>query len=299
MHKGFEQAVNKPGFGWMLLTELIAVLRMIRPINCLMIGFAVIVGEFIAIGRVPQTCEAMLGSLSAALLMAGTMAINDYYDIEIDRINRPDRPLPSGAITPNQAIGVGLGTSAVGLATAALISVGNLAIAAFALSLMIYYNTRGKKSGLFGNVLVSICIGLPFIFGGAAVGKVTLVLIFFSATSFTANLGREVTKGIMDVEGDRLRIIRTVAVVRGSKTASRLAAALYLVAVGLSLAPSVLQMVNMGYLPIVLVSDVGFVSSSVSLLRQHDKDNAGRIKSRVMIWMLIGLLAFITGSINA
>ncbi len=282
----------------MLLTKLNAFLRMIRPTNCLMIGFAVIIGEFIAIGRLPQAREAILGSLSAALLMAGTMAINDYYDLEIDRINRPDRPLPSGAITPHQAISVGLGSSAVGLAVAALLNIGSLAIAAFALSLTVYYNTRGKKSGLYGNVLVSICIALPFIFGGVAVQRVTLVLLFFSVMSFTANLGREVTKGIMDVEGDRLRMIRTVALVRGSKEASRLAAALYLMAVGLSVAPPVLQMVNMSYLPIVLVSDAGFVSSSVSLLRQHDKENAGRIKNRVMIWMFIGLLAFITGSVN-
>ena len=191
-----------------------------------------------------------------------------------------------------------MGSSAVGLAAAALLNMGSFAIAAFALSLTVYYNTRGKKSGLYGNVLVSVCIALPFIFGGAAVEKVTLVLVFFSVMSFTANLGREVTKGIMDVEGDRLRMIRTVALVRGSKEASRLAAALYLIAVGLSLAPPVLQMVNMSYLPIVLVSDAGFVSSSVSLLRQHDKENAGRIKNRVMIWMFIGLLAFITGSVS-
>ncbi|MBS7623113.1 UbiA family prenyltransferase [Candidatus Bathyarchaeota archaeon] len=279
-------------------SRLFAILRVARPINCLMIGFAVVVAEFIAAGRPPQLHEAALGSLSAALLMAGTMAINDYFDLETDRINRPYRPLPSGIITPRQAFSVGLAASAVGLSAAASLNMGALTTAAAAFLLMVYYNMKGKRSGFFGNILVSICIGLPFIFGGAAVGRVTSTLLFFSAMAFTANLGREVTKGIVDVDGDLLMKARTVAVIHGSKAASRLAALLYFAAVGLSLWPPALKMVNPLYLPVVLLSDAGFLSSSVSLLRNHDRENAERVKGMVMLWMFIGLLAFIAGSVS-
>ena len=276
----------------------IATLRIIRPINCVMIGLAVIIGEFIALAEAPQLGSSALGFLTGFFLMAGTMAMNDYYDFEIDRINSPRRPLPSGTLTSREVLAMSLIACSVGLATAAWINVSSWLIAAFSLSLMIYYNTRGKRTGFFGNVLVSICIGLPFIFGGAVVGKMAPLLLFFALNSFTANLGREVTKGIVDVEGDRSKKVNTIAVAYGPKTASRLAAALYLVAVGMSFAPPALGLVKIGYIPPVAISDVGFVTSSVSLMRKYDKGNARQSKNRVLIWMCFGLLAFVAGSVG-
>jgi hypothetical protein len=53
----------------------------------------------------------------------------------------------------------------------------------------------------------------------------------------------------------------------------------------------------MAYIPFVLVSDIGFVSSSVSLTKKYDMEYAEQTKRRVLIWMFFGLLAFIAGSI--
>jgi len=279
------------------LSKLIAIIRTVRPINCVMMGFAVTIGEFIALKRLPLLQEALLGSLTASLLMAGTMALNDYYDLEIDRVNRPEKPLPSGTLATFQVISLGAIACATGLVTAAMLNWASLTIAAFALSLMLYYNTLGKRTGFLGNILVSVCIGLPFIFGGATVGRITPALVLFSLIAFTANLGREVTKGIIDVEGDRSGLIRTVAVAHGPMKASMVSAALYMTAVCLSFAPSLLGLVGAAYVPIVLLSDTGFVMSSISLVRSFDRENAKRTKNRVMIWMFLGLLAFIAGSI--
>src|SRR5207245_8708979 len=75
---------------------LVMYLSMTRPVNCLMIGLAVVVGEVINLGHVPELDKLVLGFLTASLMMAGTMVLNDVYDIEIDRVNAPTRPLPSG-----------------------------------------------------------------------------------------------------------------------------------------------------------------------------------------------------------
>ena len=271
---------------------------LIRPMNCFMIGFAVIAGQYIALGMLPSFDNAALGFFSAALLMASTMSMNDYYDLEIDKINCPKRPIPSEIITPREAIIISLILGFIGIIAAALINVYSLAIASFALIFMLYYNTRGKKTGFLGNILVSICIGLPFIFGGAAVGRVTYLLVLFSLMAFISNLGREVTKGIMDLEGDRLKKIKTIAVIHGPRKASIVGATLYIIAVGLSVIPPILGMVSMIYIPFVLVSDIGFVSSSFSLTRKYDLEDAAQIKRRVLIWMFFGLLAFIAGNIH-
>lgn len=279
------------------LLKLKGSFSLIRPINCFMIGFAVMTGQYISLGMLPSLSNAILGFCSAAFLIASTMSMNDYYDLEIDKINCPERPIPSGIITPNEAILIGTISGLIGIFSAALINLYSLAVAFFALILMLYYNTKGKKTGFFGNILVSICIGLPFIFGGVSVGRITSLLILFSLMAFISNLGREITKSIMDVEGDRLKKIKTVAVVHGPKTASILASVLYIIAVVVSFIPPILGRVSTLYIPFVLISDIGFVSSSLSLTRKYDMENAGLIKKRVLMWMFFGLIAFIAGSI--
>src|SRR5881628_1759878 len=76
--------------------RLVTYLSMTRPINCLMIGLAVIVGEVINLGNIAPLDKLVFGFLTASLMMAGTMILNDIYDVEIDRLNAPTRPLPSG-----------------------------------------------------------------------------------------------------------------------------------------------------------------------------------------------------------
>ncbi|WP_455368891.1 UbiA family prenyltransferase [[Eubacterium] cellulosolvens] len=279
------------------LFKLEGCFSLIRPINCFMIGFAVIAGQYIALGMLPSLKNAALGFFSAAFLMASTMAMNDYYDLEIDKINCPKRPIPSGTITQREAIIISIISGLMGIIAAALINLYSLAVASFALILMLYYNTKGKKTGFLGNILVSICIGLPFIFGGAAVGRVTHLLILFSLMAFISNLGREVTKGIMDLEGDRTKKIKTIAVIHGPRKASILSAALFIIAVGVSFVPLILGMVSLTYIPFILISDIGFVSSSISLTRKYDIERAEQTKRRVLIWMFFGLLAFIAGGI--
>src|SRR2546426_11841614 len=76
--------------------RLSAYLTLIRPPNTILIGLGVVIGEAIGLGMLPGIREAVFGFLTASLMMAGTMVANDVYDVEIDRGNRPQRPLPSG-----------------------------------------------------------------------------------------------------------------------------------------------------------------------------------------------------------
>jgi len=122
--------------------------------------------------------------------------------------------------------------------------------------------------------------------------------MIFSALAFLANTGREITKGIADVEGDRLRGVKTAAMLWGGKTAAILASAFYLASVVLSSVPVALREVNFLYLPLILVTDLGFLYSSLSILRDYSRENSKRTKRMVMIWMLLGLLALILGGLT-
>jgi len=270
--------------------------EIIRPINCLMIGFGVVIGEIISLNGRLIPLPALIGFLVAFFLMAATMVMNDYYDLEIDAINNPERPIPSGLISPREALSYSFLLSIIGLVFAAFTNLYGFIVAVFALGLMMYYNTRGKRTGFFGNVLVSVCVALPFVYGGIVVDSVKPVLGIFSIMAFLSNLGREVTKGVMDIDGDALKGVKTVAVLHGSSKASRISALFFSLAVLISPIPIVFSIVSTLYIPLVAAADVGFIASSIFFVTDPSRRNAKTVKNLALIWMTVGLAAFVAGS---
>ncbi|MEM3607778.1 MAG: geranylgeranylglycerol-phosphate geranylgeranyltransferase [Candidatus Bathyarchaeia archaeon] len=272
-------------------------LRLIRPVNSAMMGLAVAIGVFMASkGAAPWTSY-ILGFSVGFLLTAGTMCINDYYDRGIDAVNAPGRPIPSGQVTPGYSLGLGVLLAASGLAVSALINIPALMIAAASVALMAYYNVHGKRTGLPGNLIVSICVSLPFLFGGAVSNRISGVLTVFSLMAFLANTGREVAKGIADVEGDRGGGVKTLAVERGSRFAGRVAALFYLAAVALSPIPLAMGWLSPMYGLTVSVADLGFLHSSMRLFRGVSPRDAWSVKSQSLIWMALGLASFLIGGL--
>ncbi|NIP66676.1 hypothetical protein GWN63_04665, partial [Candidatus Bathyarchaeota archaeon] len=195
------------------MEKLIGFLRLIRPVNCLMMGFAVIVGASL-VSSLRLSVHLVLGFITSFTLTGASMAINDYYDREIDAINEPNRPIPSGIISPKQALSLALILSLVGLVAAVETDFPNLLIptvAIIALVVSLTYVTKGKQMGLPGNLLVSTCVVTPFIYGSLVVQNPELSILIFAAIAFISNTGREVAKGIVDVEGDGSQGVDTIA----------------------------------------------------------------------------------------
>jgi len=282
--------------------SLAGFLRLMRPLNCVMMGFAVIVGAALASGlRFPPEAwrGLLLSFLTAFALTGGAMAVNDYYDREIDAVNEPQRPIPSGAVSPGEALLLFVLLTLLGLSTALLTSLRCLVMAAFAWSVMTLYSTRGKRTGLPGNLLVSTCVSLPFLYGALALGgDLPPSSLLFSSMAFLSNTAREVAKGIVDIEGDARGGIRTIAVAYGPRAAALTAATLNSVAVLLSILPWLWHLVSPWYLPLVSTADVGFIASSLWLLREPRRERAKKIKSLFLLWMGLGLLGFLAGSIR-
>jgi len=275
-------------------------LTLVRIPNCLMIGLAVLVAETIGLGTLPNPTQAIFGFLTAFMLLAGTMVFNDIQDVQVDRVNSPNRPIPSGKVTIRQAYGLSVVFSAFALLSSLVLGILTFLTALVALALMAYYNTRGKKTGLLGNVVVSFNVALPFFFGGLVVNSLRPLLFIFFLLAFLANTAREVAKGIADVAGDSSKGIMTIAVMQGPKRAAELAAAFFVVAVLLSfLVPVLDQRVSMLYYPIVVVADLGFFYSSYRLIRDPTATTVRKVKSQVLVWMLLGLVGFFVGGIPA
>jgi len=287
-------------FGSLHMVRLSTLVSIIRPVNCLMIGFAVIVGAALVGANFAASWLPVLYSLfTGFFLAAGSMVVNDMVDKETDAVNEPSRPIPSGAISVRQAQFFAGALAVVGFAFALVTSWQCLIIAIFSWLMFAAYSLWGKRSGFSGNLLVSACVVVPFVYGGFTVGKgYGDSSVIFVVIAFLSNTGREVTKGVVDIEGDKLRGIKTVAARFGAHVAAVVAVVFYISAVVLSALPLWFRLVHIWFLPFVLITDVGLVASSVWLLRDFSRENAKRIKNLVLIWFIFGLVAFLTGVIS-
>ena len=287
----------------MSMNKLGGFIRLMRPVNCMMMGFAVLVGAVLAasLGTL-NWLNILFGFLTGFTFCAAAMVINDYYDRKIDTINEPRRPIPSGTVKPKEALAFMVGLVVVGFVFSLLVVPYGLlcfAVAAVSLAITATYITVGKRSGLPGNFLVSICVAIPFIYGSiTTIGTVGLNVLLFASMAFLSNTGREITKGIVDVKGDSAEGVKTLAVRFGKKTAAITAVVFFIFAVALTPVTWVLGLVGIWFIPLVLVTDVGLVVCSVFLLLDHSRENARRIKKIVLYLFLFGLLAYIFGVIK-
>jgi geranylgeranylglycerol-phosphate geranylgeranyltransferase len=272
--------------------------RLMRPINCAMMGFAVFVGAVLADPQFSSVewLNILYGFVTGFTLTAASMTINDYYDRAIDAINEPSRPIPSGSVSVREALAFVFVLSAVGFVFAYLTSVLCLVVAIISWIVVVTYVTVGKRSGLPGNFLVSTCVAVPFIYGSiTVVNQVQLSVLLFAIMAFLSNTGREITKGIVDVKGDRAEGVKTLAVRYGEKNAAVAASLFYVSAVSLTPVPWILSLVSFWFIPLVLVTDIGLVASSALLLKDYSRENARKIKKLVLLWFVIGLLAYVLG----
>ncbi|MFH2112684.1 MAG: geranylgeranylglycerol-phosphate geranylgeranyltransferase [Candidatus Bathyarchaeota archaeon] len=275
-----------------------SLLEITRPVNSVMLGLAIIVGAAITggAGILGEPLPLLYAFITGWSLTGASMAVNDYYDRDIDAVNEPGRPIPSGRVTPSEALSLTGVLSLTGLTASYLVSHQAFAVAGFSWVVMMMYSAWGKRTGFLGNLMVSTCIALPFVYGGVLTGNLT-VSLSFSLMAFLSNTGREVAKGIVDVEGDRSAGVRTVAVSRGAGTASRVAAAFFVAAAASSVVPLYLGLVSLWYTPFVAATDLGLVHGAMSLSSDPSRENSRRVKNRVLYLMLVGLVGFAAGSL--
>ena len=279
------------------MSKLGGFIRLMRPLNCIMMGFAVAVGAVLGFGQGSfDLLRIFFGAITGFMLTAASMALNDYYDRAIDAINEPKRPIPSGIVTSKEAVVFTFALCIVGFSFAFFTSLICFGVSIVAWIFLMTYVTVGKRSGLPGNFLVSACVAIPFLYGSIALlDYVPLNVLLFAAMAFLSNTGREITKGIVDVKGDSVEGVKTVAVSHGENRAAIIAAIFYISAVCLTPIPVFLNLVSWIFIPIVLITNMGLIASSVILIKDHSREKARKIKKYVLYWFLIGLLAYLFG----
>ena len=258
-----------------------------------MIGIiGIAASAFIASGTdvVDSWSNVILACVIVVTFMAGGNALNDYIDREIDLTGHPERPIPSGRMSPRQALYAGCAT--LGLAVALSIVFWDplcIIIVATACVLMLAYELLLKQRGLIGNITIAVLTGLVFLLGGAVVGNIegTYMLV---GMAVLVNIGREITKDIEDMDGDIGR--RTLPMQLGARNAGVVAAIFYLSGVALSIWPLLTGMFGTFY-AFIIVPDAMFIYASYILFT-----NPRRSQKVAKNAMLVAFVAFILGVIE-
>ena len=278
--------VNNSGvigmFAWIEIT---------RPSVWVLSGFAVLVGALLG-GILPPFSLPFFAAIGAVMLItAGGNALNDYYDKEIDRVNKPERPIPSGRISDVEARLFGFALIVLGILFAAFTNVYMLAFALLNSIILVAYNAKIKRTVL-GHPLDSWLAASTYLFGSLLTGGITAAVWILFAMSFLSNLGREIVKGIEDLEGDRKARIKTLAMVLG-EYAPHSSTALIVISVIISPIPYLLGALSMYYL-VLLVPSVLLWLYSAYLGFSHPR-NAQKL---MKIAMFIGIFAFLAGLVK-
>lgn len=266
-----------------------------RPLNVFIAMLTIFVAAFIS-PHFHLTYKLYLAILIAGLMTAGANMINDIYDIEIDRINKPHRPLPSGRTTVKEAWIYFTVSYGGAILLSGFCGWSMFAIAFIIGLLLIFYSMRLKRTVLWGNLTVSLASAVAFIYGAMAVGdwKVGIIPALFA---FLFHLGREIIKDVQDLEGDVQHQSITFPGRFGVKPSILLVNFVFILLIVLTFLPYILNVYNDIYLWVVTFGvDLVLISVSIFLWFKNDRITLGRISHLLKLDMLIGLAAIYLGS---
>lgn len=236
-------------------------LEIMRPGNCLMAGIAALIGLMVAESG-PEPLTAVFVFLAVFAVTGAGNSVNDYFDREIDAVNRPGRPIPSSRIAPERALAWSILLFILGSTVALLINTIAFAIAVSNSILLYLYARNLKVTPFFGNLAVGYLTGSTFLFGGAAGGNLGITLFLFLLATL-ATLAREIEKDVEDVPGDMASGARTLPIVIGERSSSLIAASFVLIAILLSyVAP-----LGRAYIAAITVADLLFLAALASIMR--------------------------------
>lgn len=196
--------------------KILAYIKIIRPFNCVFVIFAVLFGAFYKSPNI-TFYKPILAAFSAALISAAGYTLNDYFDVNIDKTNRPERPLPSGIISPISAKRFAIATFLIGNILCLTLLNPRMSLLALFNSLILWlYAQKGKRLIFVSNLIVAFATASTFIYGGLVNNNIKNAIFVFSC-AFIYTLIRELIKDIEDMQGDKKENSRTLPILWGSK----------------------------------------------------------------------------------
>ncbi|NIQ04181.1 MAG: hypothetical protein GWO20_00145 [Candidatus Korarchaeota archaeon] len=279
--------------------KLSALPSLLRIHNTIFGAFTVATSVFLL--QPSNMITVFLSGITAYILLASAgNVVNDIFDVKIDRINRPERPIPSGDVTKKEAQGVytilvisGLGASLYSsfIRNTSLPFI----VASLFVGIGVLYSAKLKLMGLIGNVTVGISFSIGYIYGliistlEPSLVKLTYVVLFF-VTATSLLISREIIKGIEDIEGDKERGVKTLARTRGIKKSALISVFFAFLAIVSYTTLLFVGIMGKRLTPFVIAGDASAAISAILILFGRDYAHKSSLFSKIA--MFIGLVGF-------
>lgn len=277
------------------MVNIRAAMKLTRIEHSFMLVFAVIVSVITLNLQFPIEMYFYL-FLCPFLVSAGAFALNDYFDVETDKLNNKKTPIVTGEITKNNALLISILLLLFGIFVSLPLGINALMIAIVFAILSVLYNYKLKDVALIGNIIISMSMAIVFIFTEMAVSNtITSTSIFMGLTSMFSGLGREIYKTVQDVEGDvKARNSKTLPVLIGKTLSIHLGSFSILIALlgAIYMFFEIIPMKeNLAYLFTAGISIILFLNA-ILLVYSKEKDFE-KIRNLTLKAMSFGLISFL------
>jgi len=270
--------------------------QIIRGINFLITFASILVAGMICADNGFVNNKIIYAAIAGAFVGSAGNIINDYFDISIDIINKPNRPLPSQKISKNEALAFYFILNFSAIILSVKINIISIIIVFASIISIFFYSYKLKKIPLVGNFVVSFFTALAFVFGGAAVENISNS-IFPAIFALLINMIREIVKDMEDIEGDiksevftfpaKYGVLKTIILIKSLMTILILATTI----------PFLIKHYSIEYFIIVMMTvNIACIYLMKSIAEDQSKKNLKRMSKLLKINMIFGLLAIYVGN---
>jgi len=276
------------------MDRIIGYFKLTRPQNNLIAALSVLVGALVA-GNIEYWWGVVFACISAFFISGGGNCINDFFDVEIDRINKPFRPLARGEVSKIPAFWFSVFLFLAGLSLSLFIRPLSVMIATVAIIFLIFYSSILKRKLFWGNFTVSLVAAVAFVYGGITTRDFRLSLIP-AVFAFLFHMGREIIKDVQDLKGDLSLNVSSFPIRFGIRFSLIFATLIFSLLIFLTSLPYLFDIFSFLYLIMVILGvDLVLFYVLWSMWKDPSNSNLGRLSTILKIDMFLGLAAIYVG----
>ncbi len=275
--------------------KLLAYIELSRPVNGIIAFISVFLGAILASGDIQPVFNVLTIAVAALLLLSAGNAINDLCDVEIDQVNKPNRPIVSGRVSRVGALNFAFFSMTLAVCLGILVNWSATLLALSVALLLVSYAIWLKRTPFLGNLVVAGLTALIFLAGGIAINAIHRAWVP-AIFAFLFTVAREIVKDVEDMDGDRKVGARTLPLVWGSRKAVRVAQYCMGLVIVISPFPYLLKWYGISYF-IVVFFGVDLVLAYLMWRLSQDKspENAATVQKWMKVDIFVGLLAMYLG----
>ncbi len=270
------------------------VIKISRPANFLITFIAVIISGLLVSNNVEP--KLLYAALSLSFACAAGNVINDIFDIEIDKINKPGRILPSKRLSMKQAYFIYSSFLIISLLLSIKNGIYSVTFLIIINLILFFYSKSLKRIILVGNITVALLTSSALLYGALVYGNIAKGLIP-AAFAFLINFIREIIKDVEDISGDRKLNIITFPQRYGFERSLKISILLMIFLAITSVLPFLLDIYKIEYFIIImLLVNVVFAYAVKLLIGKNAINSLSKISKLIKLNMVFGLIAIYVGS---